>query len=191
MKRQLLVVVGLGVLTLGLIGFQSRAQNSAPEGVMPGASEDYIDAYVQRWREELREGKSGIINDVMKLAEGEDDIFWELYQQYEEEYFALGERRLQTARQLVEAIRAGTLDDATAARLATEALDQRDEINGLLRRYHTLLSEQISPVRAAQFLQIESRVQTIIDLLVAAEIPLIRMENPAPAAGDTSAPATP
>ena len=182
MKRQVLVVVGLGVLTLGLIGFQSQAQQAAPESVAPAAGEDYIDAYVERWREELRAGKAGIIDDVMKLAEGEDDIFWDLYQQYEEEYFALGERRLQTARQLVEAMRAGTLDDATASRLATEALDQRDEINGLLRRYHTLLSEQISPVRAAQFLQIESRVQTIIDLLVAAEIPLIRMDNDSPAA---------
>lgn len=180
MIRNTLVVVGLGALALGFMQFRSLAQVPVPETPASVVAPYDIDAYVQSWREELRDGKAGVINDVMRLSEQEDDVFWEIYQQYEEEYFALGERRLETARMLVRAMRDGTLDEPTATRLAAESLDQREELIALLRTYHTRLSTELSPVRAAQFLQIESRVQTVIDLLVAAEMPLIRTTTDAP-----------
>ncbi len=180
MIRQVLVVIGLGALTLGFVGFRTSAQTRSPEPETRGVARDGIDVYVERWREELRDGKAGIINDVMRLTDEEDDVFWEIYQQYEQEYFALGDRRLETAAALVEAMREGALDDPTAARLAEQALGHREELTALLRTYHTRISEELSPVRGAQFLQIESRVQTVIDLLVAAEMPLIRTAKDAP-----------
>jgi hypothetical protein len=43
------------------------------------------------------------------------------------------------------------------------------------------VSKELSPVRAAQFAQIEHRVSTAIDLLLAAQTPLVRHESTAAA----------
>jgi hypothetical protein len=69
--------------------------------------------------------------------------------------------------------RDGRLSDAEASRLASEYFDFENKRLELLKRYHGLISERLSPVRAAQFTQIEHRVGTIVDLLIAAEFPLL------------------
>lgn len=43
-----------------------------------------------------------------------------------------------------------------------------------LRRYHDRISTELSPIGATQFLQIEQRAATLVDLVIASEIPLVR-----------------
>lgn len=174
MMKRLMVAAGFGTIILGVAGYVALAENPVQQTQAVEIANDHVNAYLQAMRADLREGKTGLINEVMRLSDEEDDVFWEIYREYEEEYFALGDRRLETIRKFVDVMKAGMLDDATAVRLARESLDQNEEMVALLRKYHARISEKLSPVRAAQFLQIENRVGTVIDLVVAAQIPLIR-----------------
>ena len=45
---------------------------------------------------------------------------------------------------------------------------------GLLKKYHELIANKLSLLYAIQFLQIEHRVNTVIDLMIASELPLFR-----------------
>ncbi len=136
-------------------------------------SRDRVQSYLGTMRTELREGKTDLINQVMKLSDAESEIFWDIFQEYEAEYFTLGDRRMKLEYELVERIRAGTLDSDAAGRLAASFLDLRDEQTGLLRRYHQRISSELSPIRGAQFLQIEHRTGTAVDLMVSSEVPMI------------------
>ena len=82
---------------------------------------------------------------------------------------------------------AGKLDAATSAEIAGDVLKLEQESLALLKKYHAIVAKDLSPLQAGQFLQIERRMATVIDLLVAAELPLLRLEpimaNPAPAKG--------
>ena len=43
----------------------------------------------------------------------------------------------------------------------------------LLERYHKQISNAVSPIRAAQFLQVENQMALLIDLNIAAEMPAV------------------
>jgi hypothetical protein len=158
------------------VGCKSGSGNraAAPDRLDPERPRDAVDLYLDAMRVDLVYGKTRLINDVMRLSEEEDDIFWEIYRQFEEEYFAIGDRRLEALREFVDRTRQGTLDDASAHRIATTLLGERDEMTALLRRYHDRISTELSPIRATQFLQIEHRAATVVDLVIASEVPLLR-----------------
>lgn len=164
------------VLTAVCVGLAVVLGACASSGNRAGVKYDFDDRvndYLEEMRVELAKGKTDLINRVMNLSDSEAEVFWEIFQAYEDEYFALGDRRRVLELELSERTRTGRLDDQGAARLASAFLDLRDEMNGLLHRTHARMSAELSPRRAAQFLQIEHRSATVVDLVVASEMPLI------------------
>lgn len=133
-----------------------------------------VEAYVASMRADLSRGKVGIIADVMQLNSEEATVFWPIYQEYESELFDLGDLRVNSIRQFAADQRAGVLDDAKASRLANAYFEFEVKRLELLKAYHNIVGERLSPVRAAQFTQIEHRVGTLIDLMIAAELPLVQ-----------------
>lgn len=49
----------------------------------------------------------------------------------------------------------------------------RQTEGGIDSNYHKQISDAVSPVRAAQFLQIENQVAIFVDLNIASEMPLV------------------
>lgn len=156
-------------LTLGLGACASSGSRAGTEYDF----HDRVSDYLVEMRIELAKGKTDLVNRVMKLSDSEAEIFWEIFQAYEDEYFALGERRRVLEKELSELTRKERLDDQAATRLASSFLDLREEMGGLLRRTHARMSSELSPRRAAQFLQIEHRSATVVNLVMASEMPLI------------------
>ena len=144
------------------------------DGLDPDRPRDSVELYLDQMRLEIYRGKTDLYNEVMNLSEDENDIFWEIYREYEAEYFAIGDRRMALLQEFVERTRAGTLDDASASRIGSGLLDERDQTTALLRAYFTRISTELSPIRGVQFLQIENRAAMVVDLVVASEIPLVR-----------------
>lgn len=162
-------VLGLAAGGAGLGGCASSAKRSGHDARFDDGVTDYLTSV----RIDLVEGKTDLINDLMNLSPNEAEVFWEIYSEYESEYFALGERRRGLERELSERTLAGTLNDDSAARLARAFLELRREMLDLLTRYHARISAELSPIRGAQFLQIEHRTGTVVDLVVASQMPLI------------------
>ena len=139
---------------------------------------DTVYQYVDAMRADLSDGKTQLINEIMKLSRDESEKFWPIYHDYEDELFALGDRRVEAARQFVKAQVAESFDNAQAAKLADQWFDFESRRLELLRKYHDQIASELSGERAAQFLQIEHRVGTVTDLMLASELPLIRPKSP-------------
>ena len=152
---------------------------------------DEIHGYVDLMLVELAEGKVGLISDVMQLDDDQTMTFWNLYQDYEIELFRLGDRRLILLEEFRGSLQDGGLTDELASDIAARYFVLKKDRAELVERYHGILSEQLSPVVAAQFVQLENRFNLIIDLLFAAGTPLISepldLDGPdAPAAAEIS-----
>ena len=139
-----------------------------------------IDAYVAVMRADLSDGKLQIIDSVMHLSNDEAKVFWPIYQDYESELFDLGDQRIVLMRRFAAAQKAGKLDARDATELADGYFKFEQARLDLQKKYHGIIAKDLSPVRAAQFTQIEHRVGTIIDLAIAAEMPLIQGAPAAP-----------
>jgi hypothetical protein len=47
----------------------------------------------------------------------------------------------------------------------------------VLQKYHTLILDMMSPVQAIQFDQVENRVNRVIDIIIASEMPIFKQFN--------------
>ncbi len=136
--------------------------------------EDPVRDYIDAVRIKLIDGKVGLISGVMKLSDEEAEVFWPLYYEYEIELFDIGDRRVELIESFIAAHQAKALNDLEAREMAAEWFKQETDRLGLLKKYHELIANELSMLHAIQFLQIEHRVNTVIDLMIASELPLFR-----------------
>jgi hypothetical protein len=160
-----------------------QSKSPGTPGTPAARRADRVYAYVDSARHDLSDGKVTIINRVMQLSPEESAKFWPIYHDYEEELFALGDKRVEMTRAFVNAQSTQSFDNDRAAALAKDWFETESQQLELLKKYHDKIAAELSPVRAVQFTQIEHRVDTVIDLMIASELPLVRAE-PARAAAD-------
>ena len=153
------------------------------------SNRDSVQNYIDEVRIELIDGKVDLINGVMKLSNEEAQDFWPLYYDYEYELFYIGDRRVELIERFITAHQAKDLNDLEAKEIAAEWFKQETDRLGLLKKYHDLIANKLSLLHAIQFVQIEHRVNTVIDLMIASEMPLFKLNKVSPAANmGTSSP---
>ena len=69
--------------------------------------------------------------------------------------------------------KAGTLGDENSRAVAEEWLQNAQDHLDLWKKYHQQISEAVSPIRAAQFLQVENQMAIFVDLNIPSEMPVI------------------
>lgn len=188
MFKRLVLAAGLLVpLAAGCQSTTSAPPKAPPVGPSPAANlapaappatpearhSDLLYQYVDRMRSDLSCGKQHTLNLVMHLSSEEAAKFWPIYHDYEEELFDIGDRRLEVIRKFSQAQQSQPMSEEQAAVLASEWFKCESQRLDLLRKYHQKVADALSPLRAAQFGQVEHRFNTAIDLMVASEVPLV------------------
>jgi hypothetical protein len=143
------------------------------------ADTDEIRVYFELLRSDVSATKIRTINEVMKLTGPEAEKFWPVYRKYEKELTEVAERKLALIREFAPLHFSGRLDDQQAAKLAARWLKNTQERLDLWKKYHKQISKAVSPIRAAQFLQVEHQMALFIDLNIAAEMPALGTIKPA------------
>jgi hypothetical protein len=187
----LVLLMSLIPLATGCESSGTKKESSSSSSASPAASkmsspispegrqEDTLHEYVDATRADIRDGKRKIINEVMRLSPEESSKFWPIYHNYENELSTLADQRAEITRKLVTAEAANSLDNEHAASLADEWFQFETRQLEVLQKYHRIIAKELSPIRAAQFTQIEHRVATLVDLVLASELPLIE-KQPSP-----------
>lgn len=115
--------------------------------------------------------KKQIIVQFMKLSETENAGFWKIYDEYEAERKELGKKR---AANIIEyANNYGKITDAKASELINSSIDVQINLAKLMKKTYAKLGKVMSPVRAAQFIQLENYLETMVRMEISDEIPLI------------------
>ena len=139
----------------------------------PASEPDDLRTILEMLRSDVNTAKIRTINEVMKLSGAEAEKFWPVYRKYENELAAVGDRKLALIREFATLHFGGTLDNKKADELAAGWFKNTQERLDLWKRYHRKISKAVSPIRAAQFLQVEHQMALLIDLNIAAEMPAV------------------
>ena len=127
-------------------------------------------AYVELLRSDVRTEKIAIITEVMGFTEAEDTAFWPIYRAYDAEMTKLADERIALIKRYGSAY--STLDDATAASLAEAAIELETKRNDAKARCYQKVKAALNPRIALRFLHVEHQLQLLIDLQVAALLPV-------------------
>lgn len=115
--------------------------------------------------------KRAIVEQYMKLTEAEASAFWKVYDEYEVKRKDYGKTRVSN---IVDyANNYANLTDAKAGELIKKSLDNQIAFTKLQEATFKKLSKVMAPKRAAQFIQLENYLETVIRLNIADDIPFI------------------
>lgn len=128
---------------------------------------------IEMLRSDVNTAKIETLNEVLRLTGPEAEAFWPVYRAYEKELAALGDRKIALIREFGGHHVAGTLNNDNATTLARDWLQLQEDRVALWKKYHRKLSRAVSPMRAAQFLQVEHQMALFVDLNIAAEMPAV------------------
>jgi len=112
-----------------------------------------------------------IVATAISLTPGTETGFWSLYNDMEEALDRLSDKRAANIKKF--AGHYTNLTDDIANELAMTFFDIADSRNKIYKSYYKKMSKVISKKEAARFIQIMDQIQLLIDIQIAAELPLI------------------
>jgi len=108
----------------------------------------------------------------MGFTEGEDAKFWPIYREYDSEMAKLGDERVALIAEYAKNY--DSLTDAVADKLATRAIELDGKRQAVEAKCYERVKAALSPRTAMRFLQVEHQLQLLIDLQIAASLPIAK-----------------
>jgi hypothetical protein len=129
-------------------------------------------AFIELARSDIRTMKTAVIAENLPLTYDEAAEFWPVQREYEFELNKLVDERLALIMKFGPSAHAMT--DEQAKELAKAAFDLEDKRTALKRTTFEKMCEVVPAAKAARFFQVENQLNALIDLRLAAELPLIK-----------------
>ncbi len=166
--KTFLPYVLLSVLALVIAG---SAQSASPS----------TDSMIETIRADFRADKVALITEAMKLSEHDSKIFWPVYRRYDSDLMAVNDQRVALIKSYADKF--GTIKEADAKSMIDQALDFEAKRTQLKKKYANEFQKAgLSAMTTAKFLQLEHRLDLLVDLKLASELPALLVQAPAPVA---------
>ena len=126
---------------------------------------------LQQLRAELQADRQAVVAANLGLTDAEGTAFWPLYREYRGEMAKVGDRLQKVIQDFANVYESATAEQAKA--MVDEMMSiQRAELK-VKELYLPKFRKVLPEVKVARFLQIENKIDTLIKLDLAANIPLI------------------
>jgi len=161
------------LLTLALLaGVPAYAQQASSAPTANATREANLSAYTELLRSDLRTQKVAIITEMMEFTEEEDAKFWPIYREYETELAKINDGRMALIVDYANAYQKMT--DDVADKLIQRALDLEAQRHALKVKYFGRLKAVLPTITAARFMQVENQILLLLDLQIAAALPIVK-----------------
>ena len=132
-------------------------------------------AYVELLRSDVRAQKVALITEVMEFTDAQSSAFWPLHREYELELSKIGDENLKLIK--AYAMHYDQMTDEKATLMVKKLFQLKESRLALKKKYFEKIGKALSPVVAAKFIQLENVISNLIDIQIAAELPLIEHAN--------------
>ena len=171
MARVLFAVICTLLTSTTLVG-QDSSKPAAPSPSTQLSNEDQnIRAYIELLRSDVQKSKAQIMGEVMHFDADDATKFWPIYKEFQSELAKLGDTLSALIKKYAENYESMT--DEIADQLANQLLDIERDRTDLKRKYYQRFKVALDPITAARFLQVENQLERVVDLQIAAQLPVI------------------
>jgi hypothetical protein len=131
-----------------------------------------VDSYIELLRSDVKTEKVAIITEVMQFTEKESEAFWPIYREFDYELSKLADKRVSNIKDF--AVNYDSLSDKKADELIKNSFSFQEDRLSLNKKYYKKFAEVLTPTAAAKYMQVEHQIQLLIDLGIAANLPLAK-----------------
>ena len=115
--------------------------------------------------------KVQVVTNLIKLDKEHQQIFFDLYDEYEDARRAQGLHRFDMIHHYMEDY--SSYNEENVGAIIKESMRMRDERDKLIRKYYDKFHKQVNHVTAAQFYQIEHYFLSEINVALVEQLPII------------------
>lgn len=123
-------------------------------------------------RQDVQADKTQIITRNMEFTEEQSKAFWPVYREYALEQQKIGDQRVALIKDY--ATNYDKIDDTQADSYIQRAVKYEDEISSLRKKYIPKFKKAIGAKQTAKFLQVDNRLNLLVNVQLAALLPLIK-----------------
>ncbi len=130
------------------------------------------DPNIELLRSDIQANKVAIMTEAMEFTEEQAEKFWPIYREFQFEMGKIGDERVALIKDF--ATNYENMTDDVAKELGQRWFEQQEDQLKLVHEYYEEVAKALGPVVAARFAQVENRLQMMLNLQLAAELPLIK-----------------
>jgi hypothetical protein len=127
--------------------------------------------YIEIVREVLNTEKKAAIAEVIELSDTESSPFWALYNEYNFELSKVQNLRIATIKDF--AANYDKMTNEKADELWSNSLVYQQNLVKLKKKYYKKFKKIIPVGKAAQYFQVENKIEALVNAKFALEIPLV------------------
>ena len=157
-KRTLLAAAAISLAVLPL-SVRCQAQASDPN----------VDSYIESLRADVHADKVAIITQVMQFNSADGAAFWPIYKKYAFDQSAVNDKRVALIKQY--AAQYNTMTDADAKAMGEQELNFETQRIDLKKQYYKKFLKVLPAVTVLRFFQLDHRMDLIIDVGIASQLP--------------------
>jgi len=167
------IVVTLAIVSAVLMANVAAVAQAAAQSV-PGATEQphsVTEQDIQMLREDIRSQRKQITAANLTLTADEATKFWPIYDQYAADVAKIGDIRWALIKEYAQNY--GTMTDAQANDYVKRSGDVDQQLSATRLKYVPMFEKVVSAKKAGLWYQIDRRLALLIDLQLAATIPVV------------------
>lgn len=130
-----------------------------------------LDTYITLLRSDLKAQRAAVIVNNMHFSDAETEAFWSVYNKYQKELSKVGDEKVALIKDYAEHFE--QLDNKKAKALTAKALAVEEKRLQVIKKYIGEFGKVLPAKQVARLFQLELQMQRMIDLQVAAELPLV------------------
>lgn len=137
-----------------------------------GAGDSMSESDFELMRSDIRTKKASLIADRMKFTDREASAFWPVYRQYEADLAAINDKKVSIMKDYMS--RHEALTEQQAKQLAEDVFDVDQKTLDLREKCFGALEKAIPAKTIVRWLQLERRLQLLVDAQLAKDLPVIQ-----------------
>ena len=165
-------LLGILLLAVGIATPAAAQAQKPPAADKNDTKEMNLRAYAELLRADVRAEKVAILTELMQFTEAEDKAFWPIYREYDVELSKVNDERVGMIDEYAKNYTQVT--DALADKLALKALELETRRTAVKQKSYERMKSALSAKTAARFLQVENQLLMVIDLQIAASLPIVK-----------------
>ena len=130
---------------------------------------------IELLRQDIRSQKKQLIAQNLKLSDAEATKFWPVYDKYTAELVKINDRKYALIQSYADQY--ATMTDEQALSFTRQWLDVDTQVSQLRQKYVPMVSQVLTGRNTATFLQLDRRLSMLIELQLAAKIPVVQRQN--------------
>jgi len=130
--------------------------------------------YVEIMRTVLNTEKKAAIAEVMQFTKDEGEVFWPLYNEYNEKLYTIGDKEVKIINDYAENY--GKMTNEKADELWLSFLQVETEYLKLEKQYYAKFKKILPSAKAVKYFQAENKIKNLVNAQLSLEIPIIEPE---------------